>query len=66
MKKTISTIFAILIISTLLCSCVEDATVTCDFCDTEYKESKGHTRNIEGEVIYICADCYEYMTEGLE
>lgn len=66
MKKTISTIFAILIISTLLCSCVEDATVTCDFCDAEYVEAEGETRDLDGETIYICPDCYEYMTEGLE
>ncbi|MBQ8245797.1 MAG: hypothetical protein IJZ42_01555 [Lachnospiraceae bacterium] len=65
MKKTISIILAILIISTLLCSC-GGATVKCDFCDAEYVEAEGETRDLDGETIYICPDCYEYMTEGLE
>lgn len=43
-----------------------DKKVTCFFCEEEFFEKQGETRDLEGEIIYICPDCYAYFTEGLE
>lgn len=61
MKKAISIILIISFIVTFMCSC--GAKVTCSFCDTEYTESKGYTRDFgDGDILYYCPECYELFS----
>lgn len=63
MKKVIVLILVLVMVLTL-CSC--GAKVECDFCGNEVKEKKARSREVFGETMYMCDDCYAEMSEMFE
>lgn len=59
-------ILVIIVVSIVFSAISNGKKVHCFFCEEEFFEKQGETRDIEGEIIYICPDCYAYITGGLE
>ena len=64
MRKTLSLILAIIMLSVCLCSCGEK--VECDFCSAEYEKQKGHSGEALGEPYNMCPECYAELKELYE
>ena len=59
MKKLICVLLLVVVIATMLTACGK---FKCDFCGEE-KTGKKYEREMLGEEVVICKDCYEELEE---
>ena len=59
MKKLICIVLLVVVMATMLTACGK---FTCDFCGEE-KTGKKYERELLGQEVDICKDCYEELEE---
>lgn len=61
MKKIICALLVLVTLLTVFAACGEE-TFTCHLCGKE-KTSKKHTKEVLGQEVHYCDDCYESLNE---